>query len=203
MSFRQRGFDGGALLCETQGAMNGGPLSGVQEALRILRERKHLSQREAASRAGMDSGGLSKIESGKQSLRVATLDKLLAVYDADLLDLQHALTGEPRPPAPPDPSPVPALQQGSIVERPGGFDRAPWAEALSRLSASDIRELMRSSSRLAIDALKYVAASGTIPDSDAGRTEGRGNGGTVPARGSAGHDRPREQSPGRPPAKAR
>jgi transcriptional regulator with XRE-family HTH domain len=167
MSFRQRGFDGGALLCETQGAMNGGPLSGVQEALRILRERKHLSQREAASRAGMDSGGLSKIESGKQSLRVATLDKLLAVYDADLLDLQHALTGEPPFPSPPPP-PV-----NTGADEP--VDRLRVLKAIEQLAANQRWK-----------ELQEIAMSGKLPDLQrAGETLGRVDKGKAPVRGKA------------------
>jgi transcriptional regulator with XRE-family HTH domain len=148
-----------------------GPLEGLGLAIRAMRDEQRLSQRALARRASLSPGALSRIESGENNPSADTLSRVLVGLGKDLLDLHYALTGEPRPPAPPDPSP----------------------EA----------EFLRTSAREAIEALKYIAMHGTVEGSDAGGTEGRGNGGTVPARGSAGHDRPREQSPGRPPAKAR
>ena len=145
----------------------------LPRALRDLRESRpgRVTQAALGRRAKVKASLISAYEGAKREPSITTLGKLLDALDADLLDLHYALTGEPRPPAPPDPSP----------------------EA----------EFLRTSAREAIEALKYIAMHGTVEGSDAGGTEGRGNGGTVPARGSAGHDRPRREGTGRPPAKAR
>jgi transcriptional regulator with XRE-family HTH domain len=64
-------------------------------AIRILRERRGLGQREAASlRGNFDQSRWSKIERGAQSPSLQVLDSFLEVLDASLFDLMDALLGK-------------------------------------------------------------------------------------------------------------
>jgi transcriptional regulator with XRE-family HTH domain len=68
-------------------------------AIRVLRERRGLRQREAAAMRGtFDQSRWSKVERGVQSPSLEVLDTFLETLDADLYDLMDALLGEDPPP---------------------------------------------------------------------------------------------------------
>ncbi len=68
-------------------------------AIRILRERRGLRQRQAAALRGtFDQSRWSKVERGVQSPSMEVLDTFLETLDADLFDLMDALLGEDPPP---------------------------------------------------------------------------------------------------------
>lgn len=60
------------------------------EALRWLRLRRALAQREVAAAAGVSVPVVSRIESGRHPPTLELLDRLLAALDCDLLDLALA-----------------------------------------------------------------------------------------------------------------
>ena len=64
-------------------------------AIRLLRERRGLGQREAASKRGnFDQSRWSKVERGVQSPSLEVLDSFLNVLEASLFELVDALLGE-------------------------------------------------------------------------------------------------------------
>ncbi len=67
------------------------PLSGFPAALRVLRKRRGLSQREWAKKAGVSPSNLSQYELGKSDPGVKTLDRLLVAADSDLAELDEIL----------------------------------------------------------------------------------------------------------------
>jgi transcriptional regulator with XRE-family HTH domain len=67
--------------------MQGGMFAELGTTLRTLREAAGLSQAELARRAGLGKSQLSKYESGKELPKLASLEKLLGVLDAEPLTL--------------------------------------------------------------------------------------------------------------------
>jgi transcriptional regulator with XRE-family HTH domain len=73
-----------------------GPLEGMGEALRVLRRRKGLTQEAAAERMGTTQSEISKFENDA-NFQTETLDRLLAIYEASLLDLAELVGLRPSP----------------------------------------------------------------------------------------------------------
>lgn len=59
----------------------------VNEKIRFLRESKNLSQEEVANRLGMSTNGYSKIERGETSLTIPKLEKIVEIFDTDILEV--------------------------------------------------------------------------------------------------------------------
>ncbi|VGM94780.1 Predicted transcriptional regulator [uncultured Avibacterium sp.] len=59
----------------------------VNEKIRFLRESKNWSQEEMASKLGMSTRGYSKIERGESSLTIPKLEKIVEVFDTDILEV--------------------------------------------------------------------------------------------------------------------
>lgn len=59
----------------------------IGELIVHLREKKKITQKELAKRAGLSSSGLSEIESGKKMPRFATLEKIASALDMDVAQL--------------------------------------------------------------------------------------------------------------------
>ena len=57
------------------------------EELKRLRMRRGYSQRQLATRSGIDQGSISDIEAGKRSPSVSTLERLVGAMDAEMADL--------------------------------------------------------------------------------------------------------------------
>jgi transcriptional regulator with XRE-family HTH domain len=67
------------------------PLSGLGLALRSLRERKGLTQRDLANIAGLSDAAISKIETGRRLPDGRSLNHLLRALEVDLHELALAL----------------------------------------------------------------------------------------------------------------
>jgi transcriptional regulator with XRE-family HTH domain len=70
------------------------------EALKLLRSRRGWPQKQLAATAGITKGMVSSYEKGKQVPTLATLDKILNAFEADLCDLYWAIefvSGTQRP----------------------------------------------------------------------------------------------------------
>jgi transcriptional regulator with XRE-family HTH domain len=63
----------------------------IGPAIRLLRERKGMLQRELADRAGIMKGMASSYETGRQYPALETLVKILETLEVDFADLQVAL----------------------------------------------------------------------------------------------------------------
>ncbi|AZI14015.1 XRE family transcriptional regulator [Avibacterium paragallinarum] len=59
----------------------------VNEKIRFLRESKNWSQEEMASKLGMSTRGYSKIERGESNLTIPKLEKIVEVFDTDILEV--------------------------------------------------------------------------------------------------------------------
>lgn len=59
----------------------------VNEKIKFLRESKHLSQEEMASKIGMSTNGYAKIERGETRLNIPKLEKIVEVLDMDIIEL--------------------------------------------------------------------------------------------------------------------
>ena len=95
---------------------------GLHQALRWLRNRRGLQQKEIAEAAGITRGMLSAYENGKQNPSLETLDKLLQALGAGLPELYEALSlqqGAQVPPARPSASTRPPLDNSTV---PAGLD---------------------------------------------------------------------------------
>ena len=57
------------------------------EVLKQLRTQRGYSQRQLASRSGIDQGAISEIEAGKRSPSVVTLERLVRAMDAEMAEL--------------------------------------------------------------------------------------------------------------------
>ncbi len=64
---------------------------GLGVALRALRERRSLTQAQAAERTGIGQSRISAYEGGDQLMEVETLGRMLDAYGADVLDLGKLL----------------------------------------------------------------------------------------------------------------
>lgn len=62
-------------------------------ALRLLRDRRGLTQRELAERAACTLKQISAYETGRQRPRIETLERLLEVLGSDAADLARAMSG--------------------------------------------------------------------------------------------------------------
>lgn len=67
------------------------PFAGLGPALRWLRRRRSLSQKEVAAASGLSKGRLSDYESGRLVPKLPTLGRILVVLDTDLTTLAEAL----------------------------------------------------------------------------------------------------------------
>jgi len=67
------------------------PLSGLGSALRSLRERRGLTQRGLADRAGLSDAAISKIENGRRLPDCASLGSIMAALAVDLHELALTL----------------------------------------------------------------------------------------------------------------
>jgi transcriptional regulator with XRE-family HTH domain len=63
----------------------------IGPALRLLRERKGMRQKELADRAGIMKGMASSYETGRQHPSLETLVRILETLELDFADLQAAL----------------------------------------------------------------------------------------------------------------
>jgi len=63
----------------------------IGPALRLLRERKGMRQKELADRAGIMKGMASSYETGRQYPSLETLVRILETLEVDFADLQGAL----------------------------------------------------------------------------------------------------------------
>jgi transcriptional regulator with XRE-family HTH domain len=63
----------------------------IGQALRLLRERKGIRQKELADRAGIMKGMASSYETGRQNPSLETLVRILETLEVDFVDLQGAL----------------------------------------------------------------------------------------------------------------
>lgn len=70
-------------------------MSRIITSLKILRERKRLSQRELGESAGIGSGALSRIESGRTDPRISTVEKLLNALGVDFCEAEGAVAEKP------------------------------------------------------------------------------------------------------------
>lgn len=59
----------------------------VNEKIRFLRETKNWSQEEVAAKLGMSTTGYSKIERGETSLTIPKLEKIVEIFDTDILEV--------------------------------------------------------------------------------------------------------------------
>lgn len=90
------------------------PAGGLKEALRLLRERRGLSQSEVANALDVAPAVVSGWETGSRQPSVDRLLQLAGLYGLDLGDLSRALeiaTGGPTPPSPARDGPPPAPGQ--------------------------------------------------------------------------------------------
>lgn len=67
------------------------PLTGLGSALRRLRERRGLTQRGLAQRAGLSDAAISKIENGRRLPDGSSLSSIMAALAIDLHELALAL----------------------------------------------------------------------------------------------------------------
>jgi transcriptional regulator with XRE-family HTH domain len=68
------------------------PFEGLGTALRWLRDRRGLTQAQAAEKAGISKAALSRYEHGRTLPTLETLGRLLRALGCDLFELQRALT---------------------------------------------------------------------------------------------------------------
>lgn len=59
----------------------------INDKIRFLRESKNWSQEEMAMRLGMSTNGYSKIERGETNLTIPKLEKIVEVFDTDILEV--------------------------------------------------------------------------------------------------------------------
>jgi transcriptional regulator with XRE-family HTH domain len=143
----------------------------LPRALRELRESRpgRLTQAELGRRAKVKASLISDYEGGRREPSMTTLAKLLEALDADLVDLQSALVGNPALPAGPSPSKGPASEGDE-----------PINYFTVRLAVGALRD------RGAVKELQEIAMSGKLPDLErAGETSGRVDKGKAPVRGKA------------------
>ena len=92
----------------------------IGPALRLLRERKGLRQKELADRAGIMKGKASSYETGRQYPSLETLLRILETLEVDFADLQSALDAirglDPKRPLPASP---PAADEADRERRIG------------------------------------------------------------------------------------
>lgn len=62
-------------------------------ALRLLRDRQGITQRQLAERAGCTLKQISAYETARQRPRIETLERILEMLDADVTDLARAMDG--------------------------------------------------------------------------------------------------------------
>lgn len=111
-------------------------------ALRFLRTRHNLRQRDVAERAGITGSMLSGYENGRKVPTLASLDKILQAMSCGLRDLVEALektsppgSGGDDDAAPPSGSggPVPGAGSGSTTSPKAGSEAGSEAASLPRL----------------------------------------------------------------------
>jgi transcriptional regulator with XRE-family HTH domain len=71
------------------------------QAMRLLRERAQLTQRQLATRAGADDTYISRLEHGRIDIGWSTLRRLLAALNADLFTLAEVIAEIEHRQAPP------------------------------------------------------------------------------------------------------
>jgi transcriptional regulator with XRE-family HTH domain len=147
-------------------------------ALRLLRDRRGVTQRRLAELAACTLKQISAYETGRQRPRIETLERILAVLDADAADLARAMAG------------LAAVERGArsavadLDSRAGAAGRAAAPGATTARALREIGQRLPQLQGLADDLLMEILADAledrarvVARDLRAGAVPGRDEGG--------------------------